>query len=48
VCHFYRDSTIRVQLQYDGNGRLERELIDMNPFKFLALPWIGKTLYWGR
>jgi hypothetical protein len=48
VCHFYRDSAIRVQLQYGGNGRLERELIDMNPFKFLTLPWIGKTLYWGR
>ncbi|HEX9140546.1 MAG TPA: hypothetical protein VF848_12205 [Steroidobacteraceae bacterium] len=48
VCHFYRDSAIRVQLQYDGNGRLEGELIDMNPFKYLALPWIGKTIYWGR
>jgi hypothetical protein len=48
VCHYYRDSAIRVQLQYDGNGRLEGELVEMNPFKFLALPWINKTFYWGR
>jgi len=48
VCHIYRDSAIRIQLQYDGKGRLERELLDMSPFKYLALPWIGKTIYWGR
>jgi hypothetical protein len=48
VCHYYRDSNIRVQLQYDRNGRLERELLEMNPFKYLALPWINKTFYWGR
>jgi hypothetical protein len=48
VCRFYRDSDISVQLQYDALGRLIQLRTDMNPFKFLPLPWLGVTLNWAR
>jgi hypothetical protein len=48
VCRFYRDSGITVQLHYDGLGRLSQLRTDMNPFKFLPLPWLGITLNWAR
>lgn len=48
ICHFYRDSDVRVQLQYDDRGRLRQLQADMKPFKFFSFPWFGLKLYWGR
>ena len=48
VCRFYRDSDVRVQLQYDDRGRLRQLQADMKPFKLFSLPWLGVELYWGK
>jgi hypothetical protein len=48
ICRFYRDSKVRVQLQYDERGRLRQVRTDMNPFKYLPLPWLGVTLNWAK
>lgn len=48
VCHVYRDSDVRVQLQYDDRGRLRQLQADMKPFKFFSVPWLGLKLYWGK
>jgi hypothetical protein len=48
VCRFYRDSDVRVQLQYDDRGRLRQLQADMKPFKFFTAPWLGTKLYWGK
>ena len=48
ICHFYRDSDVRVQLQYDAHGRLRQLQADMKPFKFFSFPWLGLKLYWGK
>ena len=48
VCRFYRDSDVRVQLQYDDRGRLRQLQADMKPFRFFTLPWLGTKVYWGK
>jgi hypothetical protein len=48
ICSVYRDDEIRVQLQYDDRGRLERVQSDMKPFKSLPLPFVDHTIHWGR
>ncbi len=48
VCRFYRDEAVTVQLAYDEKGRLSRVETDMKPFRSLALPWGGRTIYWAR
>lgn len=48
VCHFYRDSDVRIQLHYDEHGRLRQLQADMKPFKFFSFPWLALKLYWGR
>ncbi len=48
VCSLYRDDEIRVQLQYDDRGRLERVQTDMNPFRSLPIPFLDYTIHWGR
>ncbi len=48
VCRFYRDSEVRVQLQYDDQGRLRQLQADMKPFKYFSVPWLGLKLYWGK
>jgi hypothetical protein len=48
ICHLYRDSDVRVQLQYDAHGRLRQLQADMKPFKFFSFPWLGLKLYWGK
>jgi hypothetical protein len=48
ICHFYRDSDVRVQLQYDDRGRLRQLQADMKPFKFFSFPWFGLKLYWAK
>jgi hypothetical protein len=48
VCHFYRDSAVRVQLRYDDQGRLRQLQADMKPFKYFSIPWLGVTLYWAK
>ncbi len=48
VCRFYRDSDIRIQLQYDGLGRLARIASDMNPYRSLPVPFTAFALHWAR
>lgn len=48
VCRIYRDSEIRIQLQYDELGRLARMATDMNPFRSLPIPFTGVSLHWAR
>ena len=48
VCRLYRDSTVRVQLQYDEHGRLRQLQTRMDPFKYFSVPGTGKQFYWGR
>jgi hypothetical protein len=48
ICRLYRDSEVKIQLQYDELGRLSRMAIDMSPFKSLPLPCTGVTLHWAR
>ena len=47
VCRLYRDDRTLVQLQYDRRDRLARTLVEMNPYKFLPLPW-GGSIDWAR
>jgi hypothetical protein len=39
---------VRVQLHYDDLGRLLRVQTDMNPFKFVRVPYVNTTVYWAR
>jgi hypothetical protein len=48
VCRLYRDDEVRVQLHYDDLGRLLRVQTDMNPFKFVRVPYVNTTVYWAR
>ena len=48
VCRFYRDDEVRIQLHFDGKGRLVRTQTDMNPYKSLPIPLSKVTLHWGR
>jgi hypothetical protein len=48
VCRIYRDSDIRIQLQYSESGRLSHLQSDMKPYKYLHLPWLGIDWYWGK
>lgn len=48
ICRIYRDSAVKVQLQYDEYGRLRQLQADMKPFKYFSLPWLGIKLYWGK
>jgi hypothetical protein len=48
VCHFYRDSDVRIQLEYDAHSRLVQLQADMKPFKYFSFPWLGLNLYWGK
>ncbi len=48
ICHYYRDSEVRVLYQYDEHGRLRRLQADMKPFKYFSFPWLGMKLYWAK
>ena len=48
VCRLYRDSEIKIQLQYDEFGRLARTATDMGPFKSLPIPFTDIALHWAR
>jgi len=48
ICHFYRDDSITVQLNYDMRNHLARVETDMKPSKSLHLPWLDRTFYWGK
>lgn len=47
ICRFYRDDATRIQLYYDRRDRLIRVLSEMNPYKYLPLPW-GGSIDWGK
>ena len=46
ICRVYRDDEIAVWLQYDARDRLEREQVDMSPYK--SLPVLGWKIDWAR
>lgn len=48
ICHYYRDSSIRLQLGYNSTLQLVRIQTDMNPYRTLKLPLIGVELYWAK
>jgi hypothetical protein len=48
VCHYYRDSSVRVQFQYDDRGRLRQYEAAMDPFKYFSIPWTGIKFYWAK
>jgi hypothetical protein len=48
ICRFYRDDEIRVQLQYDDRGRLDRVQADMSPFKSFPVPFTDHQIHWAR
>ena len=48
ICSVYRDDEIRVQLQYDDRGSLERIQTDMNPYRSLPIPFTDARLHWAR
>ena len=48
ICRLYRDDEIRVQFYYDERERLERLQLDMNHYKSLPIPFVHKTIDWGR
>jgi hypothetical protein len=48
VCHYYRDSSVRVQFQYDDQGRLRGYEAVMDPYKYFHIPWLGIKWYWGK
>jgi hypothetical protein len=48
VCHYYRDSSVRVQFQYDDQGRLRGYEAAMDPYKYFHIPWLGINWYWGK
>jgi hypothetical protein len=48
VCHYYRDSSVRVQFQYDGGGRLRQFDAEMDPYKYVSIPWTQIKFYWAK
>jgi len=48
VCHYYRDSAVRMQFLYDDGGNLRQIQADMDPYKVFSIPWLGIKWYWGR
>lgn len=48
ICHYYRDSNVRVQFQYDDRSHLRHFEAEMDPFKVFSIPWLGIRWYWGR
>jgi hypothetical protein len=48
VCRYYRDSSVRVQFQYDDQGRLRGYEAAMDPYKYFHIPWLGINWYWGK
>lgn len=48
VCRLYRDSEIRVLLQYDERDRLARIQTDMAPYKSFPIPFTDIVIHWAR
>jgi hypothetical protein len=48
ICSFYRDSDVRIVMEYSDKGQLQRLRTDMDPYKSLPIPFTGKTLHWAR
>ncbi len=48
VCSFYRDSDIKVYIDYDEKGRPQRFNTDMAPYKSLPIPGTKTLIHWGR
>jgi hypothetical protein len=48
ICRYYRDSSVRVQFQYDGGGRLRQFDAEMDPYKYFSIPWTGIKFYWAK
>jgi hypothetical protein len=48
VCHYYRDSSIRLQLGFNKTQQLVRMQTDMNPYHMLKLPMFAFELDWAK
>jgi hypothetical protein len=48
VCHYYRDSSIRLQLGFNKTQQLVRMQTDMNPYHMLKLPGFAFELDWAK
>jgi hypothetical protein len=48
ICSFYRDSDIKVYIDYDDKGRPQRFNTDMAPYKSLPIPGTKVLIHWGR
>jgi|SRR5271170_3217760 len=48
ICRLYRDSSVRVQFQYDDRNRLRQFQADMKPFNVFSIPWAGINWYWAK
>jgi hypothetical protein len=48
VCRYYRDSSIRLQLGFNGTEQLVRIQTDMDPYRMLKLPMLGLEIYWAK
>ena len=47
ICRIYRDDKTRLQLRFDRRDHLVGVLSEMNPFKYLPLPW-GGSIDWAK
>jgi hypothetical protein len=48
ICRLYRDSSIRVQLQYNEDGHLRQLETRMDPFRYFSIPGTSIKLNWGK
>lgn len=48
ICHYYRDSSIHLQLGFNQYEQLVRIQTDMKPFKSMPLPWNGHEVDWAK
>jgi len=48
VCRFYRDDSIRVQLEFNNHRQLTRIQTDMKPYRIYNLALFNLEIYWAR
>ena len=48
ICSMYRDSDVKVLLEYNDRGQLLRLRTDMAPFKSLPIPLTQVAVHWAR
>jgi len=48
ICRFYRDASVRFQLQFNAHSQLTGIQTDMNPYQILKMPALGLELDMAR